>query len=340
MLLLLCGFFGPALSPLLLLLWPCLLLAAMLLDRWLGEPSRFHPLVGFGRWAARVEAWLNRGRQRQLRGLLATLLVLAPGLLVAGLLWWLSHTALYLWLLAEVLVLYLCIGWQSLREHVGAVAQALSANDLDGARQKLSWIVSRDTQQLAPAEVAQAGIESLLENSSDALFASLFWFLLGGASLTLLHRWVNTLDAMWGYRTERFNAFGRFAARFDDVLAYWPARLTALGFALVSGHPRRALGCWRQQAGACASPNGGVVMTTGAGALGVLLSRRACYHGQWKTKPPMGCGPVADAADLPRAERLIRRTLWLSLLLAVLVALIAALMLALPVVVYPAGSSI
>ena len=303
-------------------LLPLLLLAALLLDRWLGEPARFHPLVGFGNWAVWLERRFNRLTQHALwgrmLGVLALLLALSPLLLIGALLLWLYQQAPVLFWLAQIVILYFCIGWQSLQQHVQAVAQALQADNLPLAREKLSWMVSRDTAQLSDSEVAQASLESLLENSLDALFATLFWFCLGGALAALMHRWVNTLDAMWGYKNSRFRYFGWAAARLDDALAYLPARLTALSFVLLGRYKKQALTCWRQQAAACASPNGGPVMTAGAGALNIRLSERACYQGEWKIKPPMGAGNAATVADIPPAFQSIQRVLWLWLLVTLI----------------------
>ena len=302
-------------------LLPLLLLAALLLDRWLGEPARFHPLVGFGNWAAWLERRLNTAAPRPLAGralgVLALLLALSPLLLIGALLLWLYQQMPVLFWLAQIVILYSCIGWQSLQQHVQAVAQALQVDNLPLARERLSWMVSRDTAELSDAEVAQASLESLLENSLDALFATLFWFCLGGALAALMHRWVNTLDAMWGYKNSRFRYFGWAAARLDDTLAYIPARLTALSFVLLGRYKKQALTCWRQQAPACASPNGGPVMTAGAGALNIRLSERARYHGEWQIKPSMGAGNAAIVADIQPAFQLIKRVILLWLLIAV-----------------------
>ncbi len=312
-----------------------LMLLALVCDRLFGEPSRFHPLVAFGRWAAWLELRFNNPEKMTEpatigRGLLALLMALLPLLPLALLFIWLAQQSLLLWAGAQMLVLYCCIGWQSLQQHVLAVANALEQNDITAARQKLSWIVSRDTAQLSADEIAQADIESLLENSSDALFASLFWFAIGGALPALLHRWVNTLDAMWGYRNPRFNYFGRTAARLDDVLAYWPARITACCFMLAGPYRNNAWRCWRTQAKHCASPNGGVVMTAGAGALNIRLSERACYHGEWKSKAPMGSGIAATPQHIVSVVTLVKRSLvlfflfWLfaSLLLSAIIQLV------------------
>ena len=209
----------------LLLVVPLMVLAALMLDRLLAEPARCHPLVAFGRWAAWLEVRLNSPHpaRSRLAGWLAMLLALTPWCVVV-LLMYLAAAQLWLWLILNVLVLYSCIGWQSLQRHVVAVA---SASDSEQARARLGLIVSRDTQSLSDDEIAQSACESLLENSTDALFASLFWFALGGAPAALLHRWVNTLDAMWGYRNPRFRFFGTPVARLDDLMAFWPARISA-----------------------------------------------------------------------------------------------------------------
>lgn len=294
------------------------LLVAIWLDRLLGEPKRFHPLIAFGHWASFCEQHFNiniDAFKTRLLGVFTLLLVLSPLLLIGWGLAQLHEYSLWLWLAAQALILYSCIGWTSLQQHVGVVEQALQQGDLDEARLKLSWIVSRDTSELSADEIAQACAESLLENSLDSLFASIFWFLIGGALLALLHRWSNTLDAMWGYKNTRFYYFGWAAARLDDVLAYIPARILAFTFVLVGQHKRQALNCWLQQAKHCASPNGGPVMTSGAGSLNIILSMRARYHGEWKAKPIMGAGSATAVNDLPNIVTLIKHSLMAWLLL-------------------------
>ncbi|MNF35034.1 cobalamin biosynthesis protein [compost metagenome] len=148
------------------------------------------------------------------------------------------------------------------------------------------------------------------------MFAALFWFAVAGAPGVVLYRLSNTLDAMWGYRTPRFERFGWAAARIDDVLNYLPARLTALTYALL-GQSRRALGCWRRQAPQWDSPNAGPVMAAGAGALGVELGGAAIYHGEVHQRPTLGEGAPADAESIAGALSLLRRgvLLWLVLIL-------------------------
>lgn len=137
--------------------------------------------------------------------------------------------------------------------------------------------------------------------------------LLGGAG-AVLFRLANTLDAMWGYRTQRFLHFGWAAARIDDGLNFVPARLTALSYALF-GRTRRALACWRHQAPVWEGPNAGSVMAAGAGSLGVELGGAAIYHGQIEDRPILGEGRPARGSDIDRALTLMRRTvaLWLAI---------------------------
>jgi adenosylcobinamide-phosphate synthase len=283
---------------------PLTALAAVLLDSLLGEPARWHPLVGFGNLAAAVEKRLNT--RSQLAGIVAWGLVVLPLVALALLLRPLAP------IIVDIMLLYFAIGAHSLAEHAEAVARPLGDGRIEEARQRVSWMVSRDTSQLNESGVAKAGVESVLENGNDAIFGTLFWFALLGGPGALLFRLANTLDAMWGYRTERYNLFGRAAARIDDALNWLPARLTALTYALL-GQTRQALACWRTQASGWDSPNAGPVMSAGAGSLGVLLGGAAIYHGQEEIRPPLGAGPAPVAADLGRAIRLIRHGLWLWL---------------------------
>ncbi|WP_297797839.1 adenosylcobinamide-phosphate synthase CbiB [uncultured Marinobacter sp.] len=290
----------------------CLL--AVLLDRWLGEPRRWHPLVGFGRLAALVERRLNRSPEHTGRsiflGLLGVLIVVLPVLVVAESLRWALDGWTYL--LLQAVVLYFALSIRGLTEHGRAVSDALHSGDLEQAREQVGRIVSRKASELDEQGVASAASESMLENGADAVFASLFWFLVAGIPGVLLHRMVNTLDAMWGYRNERYLYFGRVAARLDDVMNWVPARLTALTYALL-GNTRLAWRCWRTQAPDWDSPNAGPVMAAGAGALEVSLGGPSPYASGLKQRPVLGHGPTASADTVDGALRLVWMGVWLWL---------------------------
>ncbi len=287
---------------------------AVALDWLLGEPRRFHPLVGFGRLAEAVEHRLYGSAHvgpgvRRLRGMLAVTLLLAPFMAATALL----STLPYIGAVFSVAVLYFALGHKSLHDHARPVVTALGAGDEEEARRRVSLMVSRDSAAL---DITAAATESVLENGNDAVFGALFWFAIAGAPGAVLYRLANTLDAMWGYRNERYLHFGWAAARLDDALNYLPARLTALSYALL-GRTRHALECWRAQAPAWDSPNAGPVMAAGAGALGVSIGGPARYQGEWHDRPALGAGAAPRREDIERALRLVRRgvVLWLGALL-------------------------
>lgn len=288
-------------------------LVALLLDALFGEPRRGHPLVLFGRWAERLERRFNPGgRGWRSHGVSAWLLAVLPPTAVV----WLLADLPGLGWVVSVLALYAAVGLRSLNEHAEPVAQALEQGDLARARERVGYMVSRDTRELDDSAVARAATESVLENGSDAVFAALFWFAVAGAPGVVLYRLANTLDAMWGYRNARFERFGWAAARIDDVLNYIPARLVALTYAVL-GKTALALHCWRQQAPLWDSPNAGPVMAAGAGALGVQLGGPAIYHGELHERPRLGEGEPACAADIQRGMDLVRQgvMLWVAVLI-------------------------
>lgn len=290
-------------------------LLGVALDTLLGEPRRGHPLVGFGKLAEKVERIWNVGTSRRGRGVLAWALCVLPPVLAAAALSRFPHFLCSA--IVDALLLYFALGAKSLGEHGLRVANDLDANDLSAARNHVGWMVSRNTDFLDESGVAKAAVESVLENGNDAVFGALFWFALLGGPGALLFRLANTLDAMWGYRNERFEYFGWAAARIDDALNYVPARLTALSYALL-GKTRVALACWRAQAPQWDSPNAGPVMAAGAGALDVQLGGTAFYHGVAEERPLLGTNAAPRALDIRRAVALVRMALllWLCVIAA------------------------
>lgn len=316
-----------------MLLVSCLLLA-LLLDFLFQEPRRYHPLVGFGNLANWLETLLNSdyaGRLTDLfwgrvSGLVAWCLAVVP---LTLLFYWLDYLIAgseALQLLLGGLILYLAVGWQSLLSHGLAIAKPLAAGRLDDARQAVGMIVSRDTRELDEQAIGSAATESMLENGADAIFSAIFWFCLLGIPGVVLYRLSNTLDAMWGYKNDRYLQFGWAAARIDDLLNFIPARLTALSYALM-GQTRISLSAWRQQAGNWKSPNAGPVMAAGAGAINVSLGGAAVYHGQLQQRPQLGpeTGQSAGAESIRNACMLVNRVLLLWVVVIVTAGLITAL---------------
>jgi len=301
---------------------PVLVIAlALLLDNALGEARRFHPLAGFGNAALLIEKLLNvdGGKGLKFRGVLALFMLLLPVLLLCLLLYSFFFSA-WQTVLMDIVILYFAIGRKSLYQHALNVAEALEQNDLEKARQKISLIVSRDTGNLSQVKILTASLETLIENSSDAIFAAIVWYLLAGAPGVLIYRMVNTLDAMWGYKNSRYLSFGWAAAKLDDILNWLPARLTVLSFAVLSGFNR----VWSmafQQGMQCSSKNAGPVMAAGACALNIKLGGAAEYDGLTINKPELGCGHSPQAVDIKRGISLIDNSLilWLVLLFSVVV---------------------
>jgi adenosylcobinamide-phosphate synthase len=280
------------------------------LDWLFGEPRRFHPLVGFGRLAEAIERRLYSGtpvnpRARRARGMLAVALLLTPFVAVTALLCALPSVGAVF----SVAALYFALGHRSLHDHARPVAAALAAGEEKEARRLVSLMVSRDSAAL---DITRSATESVLENGNDGVFGALFWFAVAGGAGAMLYRLANTLDALWGYRNQRYLHFGWAAARLDDALNYLPARLTALTYAVL-GKTHQALACWRTQAPAWDSPNAGPVMAAGAGALGVAIGGPARYQGEWHDRPILGAGAAPTRHDIERALALVRQGVWLWL---------------------------
>ena len=254
------------------------LILGMLLDAIFGEPRAIwdrvpHPAVLMGRAVGWCDARFNRGEARRLKGV-AVMVALGLGAVVLGLI----GSALG-WAV-EALVVAVLLAQRSLVDHVRAVADGLRMSTGEG-RRAVAMIVGRDTGGMDGPAVARAAIESAAENFSDGVLAPVFWYLIAGLPGLLLYKITNTADSMIGYRTERHEAFGWAAARFDDVLNVVPARLTALLFAGAYGR----LGDWRgivTDARRHRSPNAGWPEAALARGLGVALAGPRSYAGEMR----------------------------------------------------------
>ncbi|HEV2930819.1 MAG TPA: cobalamin biosynthesis protein [Propionibacteriaceae bacterium] len=292
-----------------------------LADVLLGDPRRWHPVAGFGG----VANWLEQRTyaDARLAGVGHTLL-LVGGTVGLGALAERSGAGRPLTkIIITGLATWTVLGGRSLTRAATAVAEPLATGDVAVARAQVRHLVGREVAELSESEVARATVESVAENTSDAVVAPLLWGAALGIPGLLGHRAVNTLDAMVGYRSPRYERFGWAAARLDDLANWVPARVAGLAAALtarlVGGSPPHVLRVVRRDAGQHPSPNAGVVEAAFAGALGIRLGGRNVYRGQVEERGVLGEGPVAAAADIPRANRLAAAVSLTALGLAMLI---------------------
>ncbi len=274
------------------------LATGLAVDALLADPRRGHPVAAFGTLAGRLEQAVHRD-SRPVGAVYAAVLVGGAGLLGLPARDRLLLTALATWSV---------VGGTTLRREAAALSSLLEQGDLGGARGRISHLCGRDPEQLDLEGLARATVESVAENTSDAVVGPLVWGALFGVPGLLAYRAVNTLDAMVGHRSPRYERFGWAAARADDVANLVPARLTAaLTVALapvVGGRPRAALRAWRRDGGKHPSPNAGPVEAAFAGALGRTLGGRLAYAGRVEERPLLGDGPAPQVDDVARAARL------------------------------------
>lgn len=295
-----------------------IVIGALLLDQLLGEAKRYHPLVGFGNAASWLERRVNTTPTKRHSILLGLFCLISLTLPTALIILLIQSILGDLGWVVSLIALYWAIGLKSLQQHTKPIQTALSDGDLEQARHCLSRIVSRDTESLDQQQITTATVETTLENGCDAIFGALFWFMLFGAPMVVFYRLSNTLDAMWGYRTQRYEYFGKPAAKLDDLLNYLPARLTALSYA-ICGYFNSAINSWMNDAKQLESPNAGLVMTAGAGSLNLRLGGPTCYQGSLKEKAYFGGTELAQMADLDRANKLVIKTtlLWCACIIGI-----------------------
>lgn len=277
-------------------------------DRVFGDPRRFHPVAGFGQIAAVVEQRMYA--DDRLRGVAhSAFLVGSTGLLGLAA----DRLSVRRPVLNTVLTAaatWAVIGGRSLGREADAVHDFLEAGDLPGARQQLTHLVGRDTSGLDESEVSRATIESVAENTSDAVVAPLIAGAFGGIGGLLAYRAANTLDAMVGHRNTCYENFGWASARLDDVLNVPGSRLSALLATVlaptIGGQPVNAWRVWRRDAKHHPSPNAGPVEAAFAGAMNVTLGGVNRYGERLEDRHTLGDGPPATAKDIKRSVELAR----------------------------------
>lgn len=286
-------------------------------DRMLGDPQRFHPVAGFGTTAAAVEGVLYADSRA--RGVAHTVLLVGGSAAFGVVLERRGPSRV----VATAVATWAVLGGRSLERDADAVRGHLIAGDLPAARQRLTHLVGRDTAVLDESEVSRAVIESVAENTSDAVVAPLVWGAVCGVPGLLGYRAVNTLDAMVGHRNARYKNYGWASAKLDDVANLPGSRLSGLlTMVAAPSRARVAARTWRRDAAAHPSPNSGVVESTFAGVLGIRLGGTNTYYGdRIEHRAVMGNGRDARADDIARSTVLARRVGAFAALAAALISL-------------------
>ncbi|MCA0442950.1 MULTISPECIES: cobalamin biosynthesis protein [Corynebacterium] len=273
--------------------------AGYALDRIFADPTNHHPVAIYGQAVSKLERRIYADSKA--RGVaFTTIAVAAPVVLTAAV----STVAPTLALTATT---WASLGGTTLRRTGERMADRLSAGDIDAARELVPWLCSRDPEALDADGIARATVESLAENTSDAVTGTLMWGAIAGAPGVVAHRAVNTLDAMVGYRNDRYRQFGWASARLDDVAGFLPARLTAVATVVAGPNRRQALAAWQRDASNHPSPNAGVVEASAAGALGLQLGGKTVYLSGVEMRPVLGGGRAPAVADVRRAAELSKR---------------------------------
>jgi len=258
----------------------------VLIDYLLGDPKKWtHPIIYIGRFISFLEGHLNMGRLLRLKGLLTVLIVvLSTTLIVFTIVYLALKIHFIVWIVVEVTLISLAIAQKSLKEAAMLVYNALEKKDMETAREKLSWIVGRDTNHLDEPEIVRGVVETVSENTSDGVTAPLFYALFFGATGAWCYKAINTLDSMIGYKNERYGQFGFVAAKLDDIANFIPSRIS--GFILLCStkcHVHKPLKTrmilWLKDAQKHPSPNSGYLEAATAYQLGIRLGGYNRYGG-------------------------------------------------------------
>lgn len=282
------------------------LLAGYAADAAVGDPARWHPVAGFGRTALALERIAYA--PTRLRGtVVVAMLVAIPALAAELLARVASRRGIPRELVLTALV-WVALGGRSLRRAAIDVSDLVAHGELEQARGELRALCGRDAAKLDGDALCRAALESVAENTGDAVVGALLWGALAGPAGVVAYRAANTLDAMFGHRSERYLQFGWAAAKLDDVMSWPAARMTAVlactTAPLVDGSPRAAAATVRRDGGAHPSPNSGQAEAAFAGALGVTLGGPLAYNGSVEPRPRLGNGKAPTVEDVHRAARL------------------------------------
>ena len=292
-------------------------LLALTLDYLIPDRQGIKPFAWYRDWAESIEERFNGGKR--VHGIGAVALAILPILAgVAVIHYILGELGWILQFIFNVIVLYVCVDVSRLSKTANAVSMALESGDADEANEQLQVLTGKSTTDVNETEIARAAVEGVLKQGNTLIISPIFWFILLGPFGAVLQRLSSILDSLWGHRYERFAEFGWAAARFDDVLGWVPARITALSYALM-GSFEDALHCWRKRVGVWSDINSGPLLASGLGAMHMQSCDISADEGEYEEQS-LELTVVPDAGHVRRAVALVWRVLLLWLVVGILMA--------------------
>jgi len=292
-----------------------ILAIALILDFILGDPQiGFHPIIAVGKLIRYLERRLLKDSyvkaRKKINGFILVLIISTLTITLSYFaIFYCFKINMFFGNAISAIILYFMFCNGSMISHARKIMTAINDKDLEKSRIEVGKIVGRDTGSLSFTGLIRATLESLAENTSDGLIGPLFFYLLGGVPAVFLYKAVNTLDSTVGYRNQKYKDFGFFSAKFDDILNYLPARITALisGFLsfLAGGRMADTFRTIKKYSSRHASPNSGFPESAFAGALGLRFGGINHYFGRFKKTPYIGEKKKDfDAGDIKRGLRL------------------------------------
>ena len=291
-----------------------IVLLAVLLDHLVPDRHGFKPFAWYRDWAESIEERFNGGKRTHGVGavLLATLPIAAGVMLIhyiLGEIGWVLRFAF------DMVVLYLCVDVHRLGRTASAISNALESGELGEADESLRELTGKGASARNEANITRAAVEGVLKQGNSLIVSPVFWFIVLGPVGAVLQRLSCILDSLWGHRYERFAEFGWAAARFDDLMGWIPARITALSYALM-GSFEDALHCWRRRVGVWSDINSGPLLASGFGAMHLQVCETA-EEGEYDERSP-DLAIVTDASYVNRAVALVWRVMLLWLVIGIL----------------------
>lgn len=307
-----------------------MILLPLIIDLFVPDPqTRWHPIALIGNAISWLEKRYYHGSNLRRNGLVLWLTLIFGLILLLQLLRLIPEPTSTI---IRLILLFFVFSGRSLVVAGQAIAKSLENETIEKTRERLSWIVGRDAKSLSQESIIRATVETVAENTIDGLVAPVFYYYLGslfgaGLEAAVAYKAVNTMDSMLGYKNERYQEFGYYPARLDDVFNYLPARLGSLIMLLASvilGHPvKRTFDTLVKDRRQHASPNAGYPESVVAGALGIRLGGPNYYHGQLVEKPSIGEDrEMVHAEKIHQANRILQVTQILLIALGILVILL------------------